>query len=498
MSSSSKKNIENARRFLWEDEDTGSIASSRTRNSAAASAATGSVGFSTRDYTVDQSVNLMDIRGGGGGGVSAITGIDGIVGEHTHDVPLGSGSNHHARGGATGSTRLSGGPAGASISSRVSGAVAGLFRSSTSTTGGPDSGGKRRASSHFDEYGDAAASTESEEYISEKQRRRLGPVWSSVMNAWNSAMDALALSCLRLGVGNGKRGPCSALVCLLLAACLGGGAIYLAISSGSGSSGSGSTISSSISSDDPNVQHRFENLRNRIIRAQVTPSDVLDNTSSPQRKALEWAARDDPNRHNIPSDHEAMMDRYALAVLYFSSGNAPSTESTASTVSSGASAGSWNKADRWMSEKGICSWYGVECEPREQEATAENNFTPVTHSYDDNARVTALMLSENKIEGVIPAELAAMEKLITIDLQNNAFSHTIPSAIGKLTELRDLLLRQNSIVGSIPKELGAIPRLHQLVCIVQCQCISFALFQLVWSLTIFLLLCLSFAAFGIE
>lgn len=417
----SKKNLESARRFLWEDEESITSASARSRNSQGTTGA-----FSTRDYSVDQSVNLHDMQ---------------------QDIPLDMGSSNHVRS-TSGATRLSGGPGGQTAVggvSRLSGAMAGLFRANTGTESITTSS---RTAPRFDEYGDAAPSADAEEYISTKNRRRLGPMSASCAQAWSA--------CGRIGFA-GRKGI--RLACLVVALALVGGGVYFAVSKLS--SPSSSSSDSGTISDIPNVNKRFHNLQNRIVNAHVTPQSAFDSQSSPQRKAVEWLARDDPARGTLPSDHEAMLDRYALAVFYFSSTNAPSTDSTASSMTT-ASGNSWQKADGWMSGKGICAWHGVECLPREQEATAANDFTPFTRSYDDNARITALKLNENNVEGIIPNELAALEQLVTLDLQNNDLSSTIPTALGKLKELRDLLLRHNSLVGSLPSELGAITKLHQL------------------------------------
>jgi hypothetical protein len=125
--------------------------------------------------------------------------------------------------------------------------------------------------------------------------------------------------------------------------------------------------------------------------------------------------------------------------------------------------GGWTNSDNWMTEKGICSWYGIECLPREQEATEENNFAPFTNTYDDNARITGILLQGNNIEGEIPSEFGhALDELLTLDLQSNQIGHVLPSSLGKLRQLRNLLLRENLLSGSLPHEYGYMTNLHQL------------------------------------
>lgn len=380
---SRKSTVENARRFLWDEED--SAASGRTgRTSHSAGVAQSRGGFSTRDFAVDQTVNLMAM------GEDPVRGAAGVAGgSGTIDVE--------------------------STSSRF----AGLFRATTGTEGG---GGR------FDEYGDAAPSADAEEYISDDKRRRIAPLWSLCANSWNSMLDCCTVTCGRVG-GPGSPRLRIVLVCLLVGVCLLAGGIYAALSSHG-------------SSNNPDYQSAID----RLVNSGIATKGILNSKSpSPQKSALEWIIKE----NMIGSDHEAFLDRYTLAVFYFSSRNA--------------ARGGWIKADNWMTEKGICSWYGVECLPREQEATEVNNYSPVTRTYDDNARITAIKLSDNGIEGVLPIEFGlALDNLETLDLQNNVLSHTLPSTLGRLTNLRTLLLRGNQLVGPLISQIGALNRLHQL------------------------------------
>jgi hypothetical protein len=382
----SKKNtVENARRFLWDEEDPS--VSGRGRNSHSAGATQSRGGFSTRDFAVDQSVNLMAM------GEDPVRGAAGAAAGSSHvDV--------------------------VSTSSRF----AGLFRATTGTEGG---GGR------FDEYGDAAPSADSEEYISGDKRRRVAPLWSVCANAWNSTLEGCSMTCGRVG-GPGSARRRLVLVCLLVGLGLLAGGLYVALG-GDGDKNS------------PDYELRKSAI-DRLVSANLATKATLHSSSpSPQKSAMEWLIMD----NTIGSDHEAFLDRYTLAVFYFNSRNAAK--------------GGWTKADNWMSQKGICSWYGIECLPREQEATEANNFSPITRTYDDNARITTIKLSDNGIEGILPIEFGlALNNLEILDLQNNILTHTIPLTLGNLKQLRVLLLRGNQLVGTLMSQLGALTQLHQL------------------------------------
>lgn len=384
-----KKNIEDARRFLWED-DEAAVTSSSQR-------ATGQRGFSTRDFAVDQSKNLMSNMG--------------------REDEIGNASAVATSGG--------------SADGRLSDTIAGLFRSS----GAPATPGGR-----FDEYMDAAPSAESDEYISDKQRR-LSPVGSAMANAVDSMVTALG----RLGLRGTKL-----VLCLMVGFGLVGGGLYVMSSSGGSDEflqpTSSDSTNNSVNVDTESV--RYTNIKTRIVEAGVTPESELDpNDISPQHKALAWIVEGDKAKVDI--DHPALLDRYSLAVFYYASGNAES--------------GGWKNSNGWLSKEGICSWHGIECLPREQEATEENDFQPFTSTYNDNDRITGIVLKNNEIEGELPHEWGvALDRLITLDLERNSLSHVIPASLGNLLNMRSMLLRDNKFSGTLPPELRSLTSLHQL------------------------------------
>jgi len=109
-------------------------------------------GFSTRDYIVDQSVNLMDIGdqggigGGAGGGTTRLSGAGGGAAAAIGDVS----SNN------------------SSIFSSIN--ISGLFRANTGV----------EDPQFLDAYGDAAPSADPEEYNDSDKRRRVSPLWAAL------------------------------------------------------------------------------------------------------------------------------------------------------------------------------------------------------------------------------------------------------------------------------------------------------------------------------
>lgn len=337
---------------LWADDD-----STAAKSKASASSSTNLSGsrFSTRDYAVDQSVNLM------------------AMGEERP-------------------TNLSGAPETGGFASTV----AGLFRASTGVE-----------PPRFDEYGDAAASTESEEYISDK-RRRMTPVVASI----RSFVTTKAFFSLMLG---------------LLGFVLLGGGIYLA----------------STNTPEEDTEGAMASL---IVDAGITPKKVLSDSSTPQSKALQWLAHQDGAK--MKPEDKGFLDRYILAVFYFGSNDKLE---------------GWKNSENWMTAKGICSWAGVECIPKSVVPGDTNNFQSEVRSYDANDAITALVLPGNNMEGEIPAEFVGFANMMTLDFSENEISGSIPSGLGDMPKIRDLILRKNAIYGAFPAELSKLKGLHQLL-----------------------------------
>ena len=77
-------------------------------------------------------------------------------------------------------------------------------------------------------------------------------------------------------------------------------------------------------------------------------------------------------------------------------------------------------------------------------------------------RVTTMVLSDRKLSGTIPPELAALANLQELDLHNNQLSGPIPLQLGTLVNLQGLWLYSNQLTGPIPPQLGALTNLSEL------------------------------------
>ena len=102
----------------------------------------------------------------------------------------------------------------------------------------------------------------------------------------------------------------------------------------------------------------------------------------------------------------------------------------------------WLQNQNWLSDEPVSDWYGVEV--------------------DDDGRVTGLYLSGNNLAGEIPKEIANLDHLALLDLQQNLLSREIPPELGDLVGLKFLVISLNQFSGEIPAELGDLANLEML------------------------------------
>jgi hypothetical protein len=172
--------------------------------------------------------------------------------------------------------------------------------------------------------------------------------------------------------------------------------------------------------DSPPIrdEKRFDAIYAAVQESGVTSNNDLDALDTPQHLALVWLTDYDQAKMK-PSD-DALLQRYALAVFYFST--FPNVD--INNVAAQEQAGRWNSNDLWLSDKGFCAWHGVSCGAHLHEGVE------VTH-YNANGVVLSLNLTSNNVRGTIPSELAALENLQVLDLGKNSLTGTIPKSIMK-------------------------------------------------------------------
>lgn len=169
----------------------------------------------------------------------------------------------------------------------------------------------------------------------------------------------------------------------------------------------------------------LKKIHGKIVAAGLSSEEDLGNKESAQHNALSWLANVD---EGSLSD-QFMLQRYALAVLFYS---------TSGTLKHVSPVGNWKKQTNWMSRKGYCSWFGVECGSKDAD-------------FEGNDQITKLTLPDNRLEGSLPSELQALSNLITLDFANNLLTSTFPAELLTITSLNYLLLGKNQLHGTLPE-----------------------------------------------
>ena len=140
------------------------------------------------------------------------------------------------------------------------------------------------------------------------------------------------------------------------------------------------------------------------------------------------------------------------ALLAGASATTPASEVAALRDFYGALGGDgWLDSDGWNSARDPCGgsepWYGITC--------SNASTSGATH-------VVGITLESNQLDGTLPASLANLPRLRTLDLESNQVAGTTPEAICALRELETLDVRFNSMSGTIPSCLGSCAKLTKI------------------------------------
>lgn len=212
-------------------------------------------------------------------------------------------------------------------------------------------------------------------------------------------------------------------------------------------------------------QTRIEEVMNFLSFNEISKIEDLKTPGSPQYTAAIWIADKDRPHVTVSNEHR-FLDRYVLAVLYFSLGGDVS----------------WADSLNFLQSEHVCSW------GKPYKNTLGNDLTFGVHGcrlIGDEFVPISLSLGEYKIEtafrdafsltnrssgaafhglkGTIPGELRFLNELEALTLQlNPLISGDLPSSLRALTKLQHLSLEHCSLGGSIPTWLGELTELTSL------------------------------------
>ena len=183
----------------------------------------------------------------------------------------------------------------------------------------------------------------------------------------------------------------------------------------------GSATSYKYSYDTASKGEDTLHLAKRFMRMQeivrpISGYDALLDATSPQFLALDWIANRDTYR--MDPDDPLLIQRYALAVLYFSTNGK-----------------GWKKTFKWLTGVHECEW------------KADGGV----RQCNEQGEITDLSLWNN-LKGTIPSELMQLSKLEVLYLSRNELWGTIPPEIGNLRHLTYLGLQHNKLSGTVPQD----------------------------------------------
>ena len=199
---------------------------------------------------------------------------------------------------------------------------------------------------------------------------------------------------------------------------------------------------------------RFNEILSVLENNDVSPPNVFLDYDSAEYHALRWLSYSDPARL-APTDPN-LVQRYALVVLFYQSflafekeaGRQAPIEFSDREQFEGVPNPGWIRRDGWLTQKGICAWWGVECVEREIDGVLYDK-------YNDNAAVTGLNLTANNVYGTLPKEIGALDSLMFLDLSKNKLHGTFPATWPRpLFQLKMLFLQGNELKGEIPTHIG--------------------------------------------
>ena len=133
--------------------------------------------------------------------------------------------------------------------------------------------------------------------------------------------------------------------------------------------------------DDFAYSQRYIQIRDIILTADNTDGFLVDTAQSPQRKSLCWVADfDGLELDSAPSNSDAIVQRYALGVIFFSLANQE---------------GVGLRETNFLSDQHECGWENVMCSV--------------------STSVTALLLADMNLEGMLPREISHLSRLCKSD-----------------------------------------------------------------------------------
>jgi len=186
-------------------------------------------------------------------------------------------------------------------------------------------------------------------------------------------------------------------------------------------------------------QERGELLLNQF--REVSGDAPLQSVSTAQFQAANWLINED--ELTICPEDEKVIQRYILAIFYFSTLGDNWTECSRNDSTCGSLANDFEGQSPYLSGSSECEWAGSSC--------------------DEEKCIISIIFEEgNNVSGTLPQELGDLEGLEIISLETQQLGGRIPASLSNAKSLRIIDFDFNSLTGAIPEEIFTISTLEQL------------------------------------
>ncbi|KAL3926991.1 MAG: hypothetical protein SGBAC_013261, partial [Bacillariaceae sp.] len=187
----------------------------------------------------------------------------------------------------------------------------------------------------------------------------------------------------------------------------------------------------------------------QVATEASSASSLLDDTTA-QYRAFQWMVNDDDpsildpianlGKGNDIAFYEKVIDRYNMALLYFSTGGP-----------------NWRNQYNLLAATSVCDWNDGGAGSATEGVTCSFNLDPKGYEIEE------IVLDVNSLDGMIPGEIGQFKTLKKLTMGSNNLFGAIPTEMGTLLELTYLGLQRNFLIGSVPAQLGRLTKLTGLV-----------------------------------
>lgn len=125
----------------------------------------------------------------------------------------------------------------------------------------------------------------------------------------------------------------------------------------------------------------------------------------------------------------------------------------------------WTDKSNWLTGP-VVEWFGVTIneDGRVTEVDLRENRLVglIPAELADLTELEGLLLADNTLFGFIPEAVTTLARLKTLSLWGNVLGGPLPAALAQQVELESILVFSNQLTGPIPPELGDLPNLRHL------------------------------------